>query len=864
MTALDGLTYNALHYTNIALRAQNTTTTGTTGPTTAARPPSYKIIGLSLAIASGLFIGTSFVLKKVGLLKANAKYNEEAGEGYGYLKNLWWWSGMTLMIIGEVCNFVAYAFTDAILVTPLGALSVVITTILSAIFLKERLSFIGKIGCFQCIIGSIIIVMNAPEQSAVADIQQMRSYFLSPGFLTFAGLIIAGSIFVALYLGPRYGKKSMFVYLSVCSLVGGLSVVSTQGLGAAVVAQASRGNQFNQWFLYVLLVFVVCTLLTEIVYLNKALNIFNAALVTPTYYVYFTSTTIITSAILFRGFHGTGISISTVVMGFLVICSGVVLLQLSQSAKDVPDAAVFKGDLDQMREVAEQQASMVDPMADSIRGTASIVRRLSTPRQRLEAIEAKRFFDEKRAEALEPLKENEIAEWDGLRRRKTIIGTGSGSTPSLRRTTVHPPLGMSRFPDFDDGDEDNHNQPGVLQNIRGRTATIFSRRSARTASDPADVHDPTHPVALTNIKNQAQSSHSPSLPYEPGSLEEARARIYGDTLKSKPSLNSKPLPLSPLPSPGPGMSTPASAKRQFSFSNMFRHSRQSNASSIEHPPHRPAVASSSHNAARKARTNATEEERAGLVKGDSSHTSLLQERSPDRSRLKHADPIDPSQPLYPIHSEASDTSPISPDGVAEHTTLEASHKDAARETRQPRSPYRQGSAHEPFSFASSAPQTAASSAYLDAIHSERQRSSHRRPLSPPTSYQLPVPPLPVSAPASESTPDLSANTSTLRRVTIGNEHPTTQAEIQVDAPATPTPAPVQRKAVGASSRPLEPPYIMTPQISPGTSVVELTEEPLELPARPSNAPRADSRERFAEVSAKERDERRKRMSLGGR
>jgi hypothetical protein len=75
-------------------------------------------------------------------------YNEEAGEGYGYLKNAYWWSGMTLMIIGEICNFVAYAFVDAILVTPLGA-SVVITTILSAIFLKERLSFVGEDWMFQ-------------------------------------------------------------------------------------------------------------------------------------------------------------------------------------------------------------------------------------------------------------------------------------------------------------------------------------------------------------------------------------------------------------------------------------------------------------------------------------------------------------------------------------------------------------------------------------------------------------------------------------------------------------------------------------------------------------------------------------------
>lgn len=237
-------------------------------PANVVRPPAYKAVGISLAIASGVFIGVSFVLKKMGLLKANVKYNEEAGEGYGYLKNAYWWSGMTLMIIGEICNFVAYAFVDAILVTPLGALSVVITTILSAIFLKERLSFVGKTGCFICIIGSVVIVMNAPEQSSAATIQEMQHFVIAPGFLSYAGVVILACAFIALWAGPRYGKSSMLVYLSICSLIGGLSVVATQGLGAAVVAQAAGYPQFNQWFLYVLLVFVVATLVTEIIYLN--------------------------------------------------------------------------------------------------------------------------------------------------------------------------------------------------------------------------------------------------------------------------------------------------------------------------------------------------------------------------------------------------------------------------------------------------------------------------------------------------------------------------------------------------------------------------------------------------------------------
>lgn len=236
--------------------------------TGADRPAFYKPIGIGLAAGSGVFIGISFVLKKFGLLKANERYNEVAGEGYGYLKNFYWWAGMILMIIGEILNFAAYAFTDAILVTPLGALSVVITAVLSAIFLKERLSIVGKISCFLCIVGAVVIVLHAPHVSAVSDIQSMQSYFVTPGFLTYTGIVLVGSTLVAWFVAPKWGNKNMLVYISICSWVGGLSVVCTQGLGASIIAWIGGKPQYKEPFLWILFVFVICTLLVEIVFLN--------------------------------------------------------------------------------------------------------------------------------------------------------------------------------------------------------------------------------------------------------------------------------------------------------------------------------------------------------------------------------------------------------------------------------------------------------------------------------------------------------------------------------------------------------------------------------------------------------------------
>lgn len=55
------------------------------------------------------------------------------------------------MGIGELANFAAYAFAPASLVTPLGALSVIVSAVLSAKYLKENINLLGKVILFLII-----------------------------------------------------------------------------------------------------------------------------------------------------------------------------------------------------------------------------------------------------------------------------------------------------------------------------------------------------------------------------------------------------------------------------------------------------------------------------------------------------------------------------------------------------------------------------------------------------------------------------------------------------------------------------------------------------------------------------------------
>lgn len=78
----------------------------------------------------------------------------------------------------------------------------VICAILSSIFLKEKLSLFGKVGCFLCILGATIIALNGPEESTASTIVEFQKLFLAPGFLVFGSVVIVSSLVLVFFIAP--------------------------------------------------------------------------------------------------------------------------------------------------------------------------------------------------------------------------------------------------------------------------------------------------------------------------------------------------------------------------------------------------------------------------------------------------------------------------------------------------------------------------------------------------------------------------------------------------------------------------------------------------------------------------------------
>ncbi|KAJ3205386.1 hypothetical protein HDU82_005230 [Entophlyctis luteolus] len=301
----------------------------TSSTTSQTESTTFRIAGISLALASAAFIGASYIIKKKGLLDANAVDGKRPGTSHGYLKSAMWWTGMTMMLVGELCNVAAYAFQPAIIVTPLGAISVVISAVLSDFFLKEKLNLSGKIGCAQCVLGATLLVVNSPPGSATDSLTSFWVKVWDWGFMSYLVVNILVLAYLMLYAAGRWGEKTPMIYIGICSIVGSYVVVVLQVVGSAIVysVQNPENSQGKDWTLYLLIAFVVCCGVTQINYLNKALNIFSTAIVTPIYFVCFTTATLVCSAVLFRDFaFSSYVQLVSALVGFLVIVGGVALL----------------------------------------------------------------------------------------------------------------------------------------------------------------------------------------------------------------------------------------------------------------------------------------------------------------------------------------------------------------------------------------------------------------------------------------------------------------------------------------------------------------------------------------------------------
>lgn len=97
----------------------------------------------------------------------------------------------------------------------------------------------------ECVYRRFTDLSAGPREATVGQIREFMKLFIAPGFLAYISVIFAASLVLIFYFAPKYGRKSMLWYIMICSMIGGISVSVTTGLGAAIVQTAMGDNQVS-------------------------------------------------------------------------------------------------------------------------------------------------------------------------------------------------------------------------------------------------------------------------------------------------------------------------------------------------------------------------------------------------------------------------------------------------------------------------------------------------------------------------------------------------------------------------------------------------------------------------------------------
>lgn len=101
-------------------------------------------------------------------------------------------------------------------------------------------------------------------------------------------------------LTPRYGSKNILIYILICSLLGSFTVMSCKGLSIGIKEILNQSLSVSYLYTYLFGIILIVCIMVQMNYLNKALDLFNTAIVTTVYYVLFTLFVMVSSSVLFK------------------------------------------------------------------------------------------------------------------------------------------------------------------------------------------------------------------------------------------------------------------------------------------------------------------------------------------------------------------------------------------------------------------------------------------------------------------------------------------------------------------------------------------------------------------------------------
>ncbi|XP_007893151.1 NIPA-like protein 3 [Callorhinchus milii] len=299
---------------------------------------SYRenLIGTLLAIFGNLVISVSLNVQKYSHVKLSS-----AKDPRSYFKTKTWWLGLALMLVGELGIFTSYAFAPLSLVTPLSAVSIVASSIIGIIFLRDKWKpkeflkryVLSLLGCGLTVTGIYLLVTFGPNAHEKLTGSNLVQHLLSWPFLLY--LLLAIILFcLLLYYYKRRKMRYIIIILLLVALLGSVTVVTVKGVSGMIVLSIEGNLQLSYPIFYVMFVSMVSTAAFQAMLLAEASQFHDSSQIASISYIVSTIVAIAVGAIFYMEFKGeNALHISMFILGCCAAFVGVALITRNNKKK---------------------------------------------------------------------------------------------------------------------------------------------------------------------------------------------------------------------------------------------------------------------------------------------------------------------------------------------------------------------------------------------------------------------------------------------------------------------------------------------------------------------------------------------------
>uniref|UniRef100_A0A672ZUY2 NIPA like domain containing 3 n=1 Tax=Sphaeramia orbicularis TaxID=375764 RepID=A0A672ZUY2_9TELE len=220
-----------------------------------------------------------------------------------------WWFGFVLTCLGESANFTSYAFAPLSLVAPLNGVSVLTSSILGFIFLREKLKAkefakrygLSLLGCILTIGGTYLFVAFGPNSHEKLNAENIVRHIVGWHVLLYMLLEII-TFCLLLYFYKQRSANYLVIILLLVALLGSVTVITVKAVSGMLVLTIEGSMQLNYPIFSVLFVCMVASAVFQARFLSQACKLHDSSLIASVNYILSTIFALVAGAVFYEEF----------------------------------------------------------------------------------------------------------------------------------------------------------------------------------------------------------------------------------------------------------------------------------------------------------------------------------------------------------------------------------------------------------------------------------------------------------------------------------------------------------------------------------------------------------------------------------